>query len=168
MLSCCASLLYSTLRKRNVWDISHYLTHNENAANIVCCRSRQSFHNSPPRTELNMCRNHTRTQIPIQKRSARRFTRHVLRKVQRRQRSTNPTSMIIHTQLNTARRQIRPMWCFHHMHNLPLQCGLTPTTKAQFVKPSHPKGTGQPRSIFSRCHSSSYCYTVNHLWYIPY
>ena len=50
--------------------------------------------------------NHTRTHIPIQKRSARRVTRHVLCKAQRRQRSTDP--MIIHTQLNTARRQIQP------------------------------------------------------------
>ena len=43
---------------------------------------------------------------------------YLLRKVQRRQRSTIP--MIIYTQLNTARRQTQPMWGFHHMHNLPL------------------------------------------------
>ena len=85
---------YGTCRVH--WDTT------QNAANIACCRSRQSFYNSPPRTQLNMRGNHTRTHIPIQKRSARRVARYLLRKVQRRQRSTN--RMIIHTQLNTARR----------------------------------------------------------------
>ena len=134
---------------RVTWDTT------QNAANIARCRSRQSFHTSPPRTELNMGGNHTRTQIPIQKRSVRRATRHVLRTVQRPQRFKNP--MIIRTQLSTARRQIWPNWWFHHVHNLPLQCGSTPIPNTQFVKLSNPKGTGHATPFFCQCHSSCHC-----------
>ena len=86
--------------------------------------------------------NHTRTQIPIQKRSARRVARHVLRKVQRRQRST--TRMITHTQLSTGRRQIQPKWCLHHVHSLSSEVrGDTNTrcTICQTLKPERHRTT---------------------------